>query len=118
MNINEKLIKLKQETGYPVCQDFYEGKEERYITFTYEDERAALYGDNEELAETAYLQVSFYFPEDFNYFEDKKKIKKALKKEGFNVESIQTWLEDAKTGTKKIRRILFIVNITMEAEEN
>lgn len=117
MNVNAKLRQLEEVTGYPVRPDEYSGSEEKYITFTYEDERPVLSGDNDEIAETAYLQVSLFTPKDFNYFPDKKKIKKALKEQGFNIESIQSWLDDAKTGTKKTRRTIFIVNITEEVED-
>lgn len=58
----------------------------------------------------------YILPENFNYFDDKSKIKKKLKEVGFNVESIQSWLEDTLDGTKKTRHTVFIVNIT-EAEE-
>lgn len=116
MNVNEKIRTLEQVTGYPVRPDVYSGKSDKYITFTYEDERGELYGDDQELATTAYLQISLYTPENFNYFEDKKKIKKQLKSEGFNVESIKSWIEDSLDGTKKTRHTVFIVNIT-ETEE-
>ena len=117
MNVNEKLRTLEEVTGYPVRPDIYTGGEDKYITFTYEDERPALVADNDETAETAYLQITLYTPEDFNYFSDKKKIKKHLKGQGFNVESIQSWLDDAKTGTKKTRHTVFIVNITEAVED-
>ena len=108
MNVNEKIRTLEDVTGYPVRPDIYTGGEDKYITFTYEDERPALVAD---------LQVTLYTPEDFNYFSDKKKIKKHLKEQGFNVESIQSWLDDAKTGTKKTRHTVFIVNITEAVED-
>lgn len=117
MNVNAKIRTLEEVTGYPVRPDIYNGSEEKYITFTYEDERAALYGDDEEIAEIAYLQVNLYTPEDYNYFEDKRKIKKHLKSQGFNVRSIGAWLDDAKTGTKRIRHVAFEVNITEATEE-
>ena len=116
MNVNEKIRTLEKVTGYPVRPVIYSGKADKYITFTYEDERGELFADDEEQETTAYLQISLYTPENFNYFEDKKKIKKQLKSEGFNVESIQSWLEDTLDGTKKTRHTVFIVNIT-EAEE-
>lgn len=116
MNVNEKIRTLEGVTGYPVRPDVYSGKADKYITFTYEDERGALYADDQELETTAYLQISLYTPENFNYFDDKSKIKKKLKEEGFNVEGIQSWLENSLDGTKKTRHTVFIVNIT-EAEE-
>ena len=116
MNVNEKLMKLQEVTGYPVRPDIYTGPADKNITFTYEDERGALYADDDETATTAYLQVSLNTPENYNHMRDKHLIKKELKKLGFNVESIQSWLEDAKKGTERVRRTIFSVNIT-EAEE-
>lgn len=112
MNVNSKLKTLEKITGFPVEQDEYEGSSDKYIVFTYEDERASLRADNEEQAETAYLMVSLFVPKDYDYFEDKKNIKAELVQQGFTVESIQAWLEDARIETKKIRRITFSVNIT------
>lgn len=112
MNVNPKLKALEDVTGFPVEQDEYEGSSDKYIVFTYEDERASLRADNEEQAETAYLMVCLFVPKSYDYFEDKKNIKDALVRQDFTVESIQTWLEDARKGTEKIRRIIFSVNIT------
>lgn len=112
MNVNGKLRTLKQVTGYPVEQDLYEGAADKYIVFVYEDERAALQADNTEQATIAYLNVSLFVPKDYNYFEDKKKIKEALTAQGFCVESIQQWLEKSTMGTEKVRRVTFNINIT------
>ncbi len=109
MNINKKMMILEEATGYPVKQDIYRGKEDKFIVFTYEDERPALAADNEELAETVHLQVTFFTPESFNYFADKKIIRKALKEQGFNIESVQSWLEGKNS---EIRHTVFAVNIT------
>lgn len=117
MNVNEKLMELEKLTGYPVRPDIYMGTADKNITFTYEDERGALFADNDEAATTAYLQVSLNTPENYNYMNDKHRLKKKLKELGFNVESIQSWLEDAKKGAERIRRTIFSVNITESVEE-
>ena len=118
MNVNERMMALGQVIGYPVKQDIYEGAEDKYIVFNYEDERGSLFGDDEELMETAYLQVAFYTPENYNYHEDKKRIKKELKTLGFNVESVQSWLEEAALhGVERVRHTAFYVNITEQVEE-
>ncbi len=109
MNVNKKIMILETVTGYPVKQDIYKGPEDKFIVFTYEDERTALAADNEELAGTAYLQVALFTPESFNYFADKKIIRKALKEQGFNIESVQSWLEGKNS---EIRHTVFAVNIT------
>lgn len=114
MNVNEKIRSLEQVTGYPVMPDIYRGTEDRYIVFTYEDERTALEADNEELAVTVWLQVALFTPEKFNYFKDRKKIKKALKEQGFNVESVQSWLEGK---NNEVRHTVFTVNFTGSEED-
>ncbi|MCM1213314.1 MAG: hypothetical protein NC331_11325 [Lachnospiraceae bacterium] len=112
MNVNGKLEALGAVTGYPVEQDEYEGREDRYITYTYEDERPALFGDNSGQAGTAWLRVCLFVPKSHDYFGDKDKIMAELARQGFNIESCQTWLEDARKGTEKIRRVTISVNIT------
>lgn len=116
MNVNPKIMRLQNAMGYPVSPDIYKGQEDRYIVFTYEDERAVLRGDNTELLEEAYLQVSLFLPEDENYFSDKKKMKQELIKQGFVVTSVQSWLEDEMMDAQRKRRITFSVHIT-EADE-
>lgn len=118
MNVNPKLKVLEKVTGYPVEQDEYEGKCDKYIVFTYEDERPALHGDNKEVARVAYLMVCLFVPKSYDYFADKDKIEAELVKQGFTVESSQVWLEDARVGTEKIRRITISVNITDVEGEN
>lgn len=112
MNVNKLLIEAGKAIGYPVAQDIYEGSSDKSITFTYEDERDTLVADNEGQEEAAYLMVSMNTPQNYNYFKDKEDLKKELKKRGFNVEHIQSWLEDAKIGTQRTRRTIFEVNIT------
>lgn len=116
MRVNEFLTAAGKAIGYPVAQDIYEGSSDRNITFTYEDERDTLVADNEGKEETAYLMVSMNTPQDYDYFRDKANLKKELKKRGFNVEHIQSWLENTKIGTKRTRRTIFTVNITMSVE--
>lgn len=117
MRVNELLTEAGKAIGYPVQQDIYEGSSGRNITFTYEDERDTLVADNEGKEETAYLMVSMNTPQDYDYFSDKEKLKRELKKRGFNIEHIQSWVENAKIGTKRTRRTIFTVNITMTVEK-
>ncbi len=113
MNVNGRLIEaLEAATGYPVKPDIYTGAANKYITFTYEDERSALEGDNEELATVVYMMVTLWTPSDYNYFEDKKKIKLALKEIGFTGISIQSWVSNDKIGTQYVRQTVFSANIT------
>lgn len=112
MNVNPKIKALEEVTGYPVSQDEYEGDSDKYIVFTYEDERPVLHADNKEIARAAYLMICLFVPKSHDYFEDKDKIEAELKRQGFAIESCQVWLENAREGTEKIRRITISVNIT------
>lgn len=116
MRVNELLVDAGKAVGYPVAQDIYEGAGKN-ITFTYEDERETLYADNEGQEETAWLMVSMNTPRNYDYFRDKEKLKRELKKRGFNVESVESWLESTLTGTQRTRRTVFFVNITKTVEK-
>lgn len=112
MDLNEMLIKLLGETGLPVEQDLYEGKEDKYIVFTYEDERPEASGDNRPIADTAYLQIQLITPKDFNYFILKQKIRNLLEGADFSVTSIRSFLGDVYIGTEKQRQTVFQVEYT------
>lgn len=114
MNVNPLILELNMVTGYPVVPDLYEGNEDKWIVFTYADERGELYGDDVELYTTAKLYVSFYCPMSWNYMADKKVIKKKLVELGFQVESISSYIDDSLEGAEKVRRVLFEVNITAQ----
>lgn len=116
MRINELLVEAGAAVGYPTAQDIYEGAGKN-ITFTYEDERDILFADNEGQEETAWLMVSMNTPQRYDYFRDKEKLKKELRKRGFNVESVESWLENTMNGTQRTRRTVFSVNITKPVED-
>lgn len=112
MNLNELLIKLLSATGLPVDQDEYDGDSDKYIVFIYEDEKPEAYGDDEVIADTAYLQIQLITPKDFNYFSLKKQIRSLLEDADFNVTSIQSFLGDVYQGTEKVRQTIFQVKYT------
>ena len=112
MNVNPILMGLKEATGFPVVPDLYEGAEDKYITFTYEDERAALYGDGEELATEVTVQISLFTPHRFNYFIAKDQIRDYLKAHWFQIESIQSWIAAEKKGASRYRQTVFSANYT------
>lgn len=116
MNVNPLLMNLKDIVGCPVVQDLYQGKEPRWLVFTYADERGELYADGVEVYTTATLTLSYYTPVSYNYFADKKKIKKALLDMGFNVEDIYTRVDGNEEGTEYIRHTVFDINITKMEE--
>ena len=103
MNINSKLLALKEIIKVNVEQDSYEGTDEKWITFNYSDDRPYFFLNGEPTADTAKLQVHFFVPKSYNYFSDKDKIQKHLEDEGFDEISSQTYYE---VETKK-RHIIF-----------
>lgn len=118
VNVNKTLMELKDGTGYPVSPDLYTGTADKFIVFTYEDERGTLYGDDDEEYITAKINVAFYCPQNFNYMVDKAKIKRLLRSKGFIVESIESYLENGLIGTEYIRHTAFHCSITIKTEEN
>ena len=117
MNPNEVIIELLGTTGLPVCQDEYDGKKDKYIVFSYEDERPASHADNQVTADTVYIQVQLIIPKDFNYFGLKKKIRNLLEGAGFVVTSTRSFLGDVYQGTQKARQTVFSVNYTEQRME-
>lgn len=112
MNLNGKLKDLLEATGLPVEQDEYTGVEDKYITFTYEDERPETYADNKVTNDTAYLQIQMVTPKGFNYFGLKKKIRDLLEEADFSVVSTRSFLGDVYQGTEKTRQTVFEVSYT------
>lgn len=117
MELNEILIKLLSITGLPVEQDEYDGKEDKYIVFIYEDERPAGHADNKPYADTVYLQIQLITPKRFNYLKLKKKIRNLLEGADFFVTSIRSFLGDVYVGTEKIRQTVFKVEYTETRQE-
>lgn len=115
MNVDDKMMKLAEATGYPVAPGIYKGSSDKYIIYTTEDERPGLYGDDEEQTEEAVIQVQFICPYDFNYQAVKKIIKKTMKKQGFSVESFREIINtDPAMGAKEVRSLVFSFNIMEE----
>ncbi len=112
MNLNELLIRLLGETGLEVVQDLYDGESDKYIIFSYEDERPEFWGDNRIEADTAYLQIQLITPKGFDYFELKKKIRSLLEGADFIVTSIRSFLGSVYVGTEKKRQTIFQVEYT------
>ncbi len=112
MNINPLMKAVGTIMGYPCKQDLYEGKENKFIVFSYADERAAYYADNDEEEITVTITVQLITPQNYNYLSDKSKLKRTLKDQGFSVEDIQTLLDDEATGTDRARRTIYTCNYT------
>lgn len=112
MNINRMIMTLEDVTGIPVAQDVYDGNSDKWITFTYADERCTLYADNDEEAVEVSINVSLFTTLSFNYFQVKKQIKETLKALGFQIEYIQSYVEQSDIGTERVRHTVFVVNYT------
>ena len=111
MNVNPLITPLKDITGLDVVPDYYEGKSDKWITFTYEDERPGELGDNEAIRDIAYLQVSLFTPGKFNYMPLKESIKTYLESVGV-VTNVQSWTY--KDNQTYIRQTTFNVEIEKE----
>lgn len=114
MNVNPLLMELKTVTKLPVVPDIYEGSKDKYITFTYQDERPSFFGDNNVLDDVAYISVNLFTPKDFNYMSLKEDIKTYLESIGVltNCESY-TYTENQ----IPIRQTIFEVQIPKERED-
>lgn len=117
MDLNELLVDLLSTTGLPVKQDEYDGEEDKYIIFVYEDETPALSADNGVTDDTAYLQIQLITPKKFDYFDLKKKIRNLLEGADFCVTSIRSFLGDVNMGTEKTRQTIFQATYTESREE-
>lgn len=115
MDVDEKLWGLTDLTGYPIEEGMYLGTEDIYFVYVYEDERPSFFADDESFADTAYIQLSFFSPKNHEYKRDKKLIRNYLEKNGFQVTSIQSWIDKkAITGTEDVRHTTFSINITQQ----
>lgn len=116
MNVNQEIMGLKSVTGLTVSQDIYSGKDESFITFTYNTEDPVFWGDDQVIEDEAVIQVNLYTPPAFNYMELKTKIRDYLETLGI-VDSIGSWLDTytfKNNLEKTIRHTTFIVTITKE----
>ncbi len=115
--MNTDLKELLKMSGIPVAQDEYLGREDKYIIFSYEDERPAAHADNCVTADTFYIQVQLVTPKSFNYLKMKNKIRSLLEGADFVVKSIRSFLGDTYQGTEKIRQTVFSVEYTGQRME-
>ncbi|MBP5309634.1 MAG: hypothetical protein J6Z05_03310 [Lachnospiraceae bacterium] len=116
MDVNKDIQKLETVTGLPVSPDIYSGNAEKYIVYTYTDERTIFWGDDEALADQVIIQISMFTPPKFNYMELKHKIRDYLETLG-ELNEISSWIETytAKNNLEQtIRHTSFNVTITKE----
>ena len=99
----QKIIEAIKAFGYPYAPDIYKGKEDRYFTYNYVDERVAIYSDNEPDEETVSVQIHFFLPASENFIAEKSRIRRALFKHGFTYPEVTVLTEN----DTKIRHIIF-----------
>ena len=110
MDLTDIMKELGIIADCPAAEDVYSGKAERYITFTYEDERATAHADNERQLDTVWMQVNYYVPITYRYQKDKKAIKEHLEQIGAKEISVRSWTEGALDGRKDKKHIVFEFN--------
>lgn len=116
MDVNKEIQKLGTLTGLPVSPDIYSGNEEKYIVYTYADERPVFWGDDETIADQVTIQVNMYTPPKFNYMDLKHMIRDYLETLG-EINEISSWIETftVKNNLEQtIRHTTFSVIITKE----
>ena len=118
MDLNKKIKKILGEgTELPIEQDEYTGQENKYIIFTYSDERPVMHGDDRPIADEVYLNIQLITPKDFNYMELKHTIRNLLESAEFIVTSISSNLVDVYIGTEKLRQTVFEVKYMESRQE-
>ena len=117
MNISKELKQVLRQTGFPVEQDEYTGKDTKYIIFTYEDEIPVLSGDDLPVADTAYIQVQLITPKNYSYEPKKKEIRDLLEGNGFIVANTRSFLGSGFEGAEKVRQTVFSVTFTQFRQE-
>ena len=112
MELNELLLSIFKELGIEASQDEYLGKQKKYVTFTYYDEQPTSWGDNKVTSDTAYIQIQFITPKNYDYFAEKKAIRNALEKNDFIIINGETFLNNVYSGTDKLRTCVWNVKYT------
>ena len=116
MDVNKDIQELGVITGLPISPDVYSGNAEKYIVYTYADERPVYWGDDQTMADQAIIQVNMFTPPKFNYMSLKHKIRDYLETLG-EISEISSWIETftAKNNLEQtIRHTTFSVTITKE----
>lgn len=92
MDVNAEIQALETITGLPVSPDIYSGDEDKYIVYSYADERPVFFGDDEAIEDQAIIQVNLFTPPKFNYMALKHQIRDYLETLG-EINEIESWLE-------------------------
>ena len=73
--LNELLVDTLSGLSIDVSQDLYTGKKNKYIVFSYEDDRGELYADNKPKKNRVWMQIHLYLPNNEDYRKLKKEIR-------------------------------------------
>jgi hypothetical protein len=122
MNINGIMLGLEDVTGLEVEEDSYTGKADEYIVFNYADVRGSVFGDDEELLETASMIINVNLikckrgAEETNYHAIRRAIKSYLQKHDAYDISYSVYSEKT-SDQDEIRHLVFECKFTKEEEE-
>lgn len=111
MTINKIIMQLKSITGINVYPDFYQGDDDKWITFNYADIRPALSADDHTLFDNNYMQIHLYIPVGFDYLKLRTKIRDFLESSDFFNVTIQELTE------KQTKHIVFECEYVTERED-
>lgn len=93
MNVNQKIenaLRVITENIWPLCCP-YESPPGKYIVYNPEIDSAECFADDEDQEWTLHMQIHLYTRED--YMDDRKTIRKLLRKAGFTVTDIDSIYE-------------------------
>lgn len=111
MSALENIVEAISPFGYPYAPDIYEGRSDHYFAYNYANIRAGLRGDDETMEAVASVQVHFFLPRKEKFTDIKKRVSKALERQGF------TWPEVTMLIEGNMRHIVFECEIDEEVEE-
>ena len=111
--LNELLVDTLSGLSIDVSQDLYTGKKNKYIVFSYEDDRGELYADNKPKKNRVWMQIHLYLPNNEDYRKLKKEIRSRLFEIGFSYAQIAINTVETET---KLRHICFRTEYVTESE--
>ena len=112
MTVNELLINTLQRFNSYITPDFSGDGAEEYITFTFPDDSAAVFGDDVPLEVVSEVWIHYFLPASKDYLEVKREIRKVLLAAGFTYPKVTVLMEPG----NKTRHIIFECEIENEYE--
>lgn len=112
MTVNALIIQTLKQFCSHITPDFFGGGAEEYITFTFSNDSAAVFGDNVPLDVVSEVQIHYFLPAYKDYLENKKRMRQALLAAGFTYPEVTVLMEP----DNKTRHIIFECEIENEYE--